>query len=354
MADGYVLSEKDRDLLKHKLGSLHPWPNIHGEQEPGLDHSSDVFVARVQSSLGSISALADDSDNGFYEPGCSMCDLFQIVPGDSTHLYNLIQVSGLSVPVFNVSSSDIGDEWIVVAMDRHGHWVALAPSPPGALYYQLLTDIQGNSYLAFANPGVYLPAPAPPHNCANRVRVRHDPSIVYNESTETCEGPFISPDYTVIVADTGQTLGAWIGDWVEAVNTGETMQAYYPSPYPGGASLLGTFPIYEITARLSPQTHYTGKLLESLLYGLYAQADLTINERARTTLALLKAGVATNDPWLIDWSQPLLVYDFLLSSGQFVYGDIEETGPTILAQYFPAIGERTWRLIGAPCTVSET
>jgi len=125
MADGYVLTEKDRDLLKRKLGSLHPWPNIHGEQEPGPDRASDVFVARVQSSLGGISALADDSDNGFYEPGCSMCDLFQIVPGDSTHLYNLIQISGLAVPVFNVSSSIINGEWIVVAMDRHGHWVAI-------------------------------------------------------------------------------------------------------------------------------------------------------------------------------------------------------------------------------------
>jgi len=158
-------------------------------------------------------------------------------------------------------------------------------------YFQLLTDIGGNSHGALANPGAL-----------------NTNTFLLNDPHDGAK----DPAHTVVVMDPGGRVGAWIGDWVEAVATGGTMEI---------DGYEGAFPVYELTARLSAQTVYKGALLEELVYGAEgtgsAEVQLSINGSNRTGLQSL---VYTAETWqVIEYT--LYAWDWLLQEGESMPAD---------------------------------
>lgn len=196
--------------------------------------------------------------------------------------------------------------------------VVATPGSGTTLYFQLLTDIEGNCYAAYANPGsLYGAEDEEPFK-------RYDPHV----DEETGEG-IVDEDWTVVVVDSGLSLGAWIGDWVEAVVTGDTVTT--PD---------GTFPVYEITARLSPQVDYFGELQtdETLTPSGSAKAAITINGSQRDVMQLLRK---QNGTWDVEESDAT-VWDALLPEGESI-----GHGVTLNCKYKP--DTRAWYVTGAPC-----
>jgi len=76
----------------------------------------EVYLAKPQDS-GGIPGLANDD-----EPGSATCDIYKLDDSDPPAL---VAVTGLERTVYNLSQSDIGQDWIVVVRTKFGKWFAL-------------------------------------------------------------------------------------------------------------------------------------------------------------------------------------------------------------------------------------
>jgi hypothetical protein len=129
MADGYLLSEYDRQVLQ-KLLDDHGMSRIQHTPQETILGAPEVYVAKVQTSPGSIPALVKAGSGESYDhPGYASCDIYQILPGVESENWDLTPISGLSYPVFNLSSSEIADDWILVIRSKSGHWIASITNP---------------------------------------------------------------------------------------------------------------------------------------------------------------------------------------------------------------------------------
>jgi hypothetical protein len=124
MADGYLLSEYDRQVLQ-KLLDDHGMSKIQHTPQEAVLGAPEVYVAKVQASPGSIPALVKAGSGENYDhPGYASCDIYQILPGVESENWDLTPISGLSYPVFNLSTSEISDDWILVIRSKSGYWIA--------------------------------------------------------------------------------------------------------------------------------------------------------------------------------------------------------------------------------------
>jgi hypothetical protein len=129
MADGYLLSEYDRQVLQ-KLLDDHGMSRIQHTPQEAILGAPEVYVAKVQASPGSIPALVKAGSGESYDhPGYASCDIYQILPGVESENWDLTPISGLSFPVFNLSTSEIADDWILVIRSKSGHWIASITNP---------------------------------------------------------------------------------------------------------------------------------------------------------------------------------------------------------------------------------
>jgi hypothetical protein len=92
---------------------------------------------------------------------------------------------------------------------------------------------------------------------------RYDPTT-WNATDQAYDGPpIIDKDHSVCVVDTSLQLGLWVGDELEAVDTGRTIGIVTATgllPLTGHESDSGVdqYEVWEITSRLSAETLYMG------------------------------------------------------------------------------------------------
>jgi len=124
MADGYLLSEADRQKLQQLINDRGTTRIQHIAQDTILG-APEVYIAKVQSDPGSIPALVKAGEGESYDhPGYASCDIYQIHPGIESANWDLTPISKLSFPVFNLSTSEITDDWILVIRSKSGYWIA--------------------------------------------------------------------------------------------------------------------------------------------------------------------------------------------------------------------------------------
>lgn len=131
MADAYLLSDQDRQKLL-KLMVEHGMSTVTHKADEPLPNAPEVYIARVQNDPdtdeeGSIPSLANAGTGEDYShPGCAVCDIYKVVESESeTYTWDLVPISDLSYPVFNISKSSIGSTWIPVIRDKSGRWLAI-------------------------------------------------------------------------------------------------------------------------------------------------------------------------------------------------------------------------------------
>jgi hypothetical protein len=237
MPEGYLLSANDRDKLQRLLATSPA--RGHDPDHHGLGDTSDIYVAKVQpnddDTPGSIDALTPAADDENYDhPGCAVCDIYQVSITEEG--YSLVAISGLSFPVYNITSSAIADDWILVAKSKSGHWMAVVGGAPAKTdIFQMIVDMDDDAYEGLANPLTDL---------------NGSPSgFYYNDNGDTVD------DNTIILYDPSARQPAWWGDWVEAEPIDDL------SPYTDPRNYLDAHPnlkCYKIVRRYSTQLTFWG------------------------------------------------------------------------------------------------
>jgi hypothetical protein len=123
MAGTYLLSKEDRSKLQ-KLIKEHDMSRVNHRGQDSTPISPEVYIAKVQDDPGSIPALKPAGADDYDHPGCAVCDIYQIMPSDSSENWDLMPISNFSQPVYNLSSSGIGKDWLLVIRDKAGRWIA--------------------------------------------------------------------------------------------------------------------------------------------------------------------------------------------------------------------------------------
>lgn len=116
------LVEQNRNTLQNPANR----PSSIGQYLAGDDSMApEVYIALPPSggipALDSITA-GTSSDNPPAEgdrPGHAVCTIYQIVNGE------LKLMSGLTKTVYNLSESEIAQDWILIQRDKGGRWVAV-------------------------------------------------------------------------------------------------------------------------------------------------------------------------------------------------------------------------------------
>lgn len=200
-------------------------------------------------------------------------------------------------------------ETIVWAIVRLGPFSSLVASA----YYQLITALDCDTILAFANPTVW---------DSENYQWKDDHSASANQHT-------IDPEWTVMVANTTRAVGAWQEDFVACQLLAET----YESDYYDDSNVLqhGTFRMVEVVNRLSNQFTYVAYIPgEATLAqgGFLENVDIYVNGIAITRT----------------------LYDIgLLAAGQSLVAPLP--GIYVKVGYFADL--RKWCLTGAQCNVTE-
>jgi hypothetical protein len=127
MPDAYLLSDSDLQKLRKLLGE-HGMSKVQHQPLSPLPGSPEVYVAKVKDNPGSIPALKLKDTDDYDHPGCAMCDVYQIMPSSSSEDWDLVPISGLGFPVYNLTTIDIGDDWLLVVRDKSGRWIAAVPT----------------------------------------------------------------------------------------------------------------------------------------------------------------------------------------------------------------------------------
>jgi hypothetical protein len=147
MAEGYLLSEEDRNKLKKLLSESNTtW--IHNDPLGSMQNTPEVYIAKVQpdgTTSKTIPALKI-VDNEWDHPGCAPCDIYQITTSTTSEDWDIVPISGRTIPVYNLTASDIQNDWFLVIRDKSGRWIAAQSGSsltPGFLYDDAVPDATG-------------------------------------------------------------------------------------------------------------------------------------------------------------------------------------------------------------------
>lgn len=122
MADYYVLTGEERKLLQELLDKSRSGSNNRGFPLTQIDRTLGTYIAKPTETTG-IPPREDDV------PGRAACNIYRIIL-DGTGEPSLVQASDIELQyVYNISTSTISQDWVLVQQDRFGDWVACGGSP---------------------------------------------------------------------------------------------------------------------------------------------------------------------------------------------------------------------------------
>lgn len=133
MADGYYLSESDRQILNELIRdyrSRSSTTSTRAVQRPEYYANADIYLARTPDT--GIPALTEATGASNYDtPGSATCYIYKVSTDGTTGESSIKPVDQTRRKVFNVSHEDIGgNRWIVVVKDKFGSWFATIAGEP--------------------------------------------------------------------------------------------------------------------------------------------------------------------------------------------------------------------------------
>lgn len=190
MATGYLLTEKDRELIRgliaeerRRYGGTAQRPHNDGEDW----QTPEVYVANTpEGGIPALSDLGTGSGAGPGDvPGYADCDIYKIkLDGDGEP--TTVKAGSLSKRVYNFSASGItGDSWVLTIRDKFGKWIAVVGGGSGgnAAFLEITDDekdADGYQDAKFIDGGP-----------------EDDPVKIYNRSTTTPALPIGKVVYAV-------------------------------------------------------------------------------------------------------------------------------------------------------------
>lgn len=136
MAQGYLLSEADRDAIKALLerertrpggpiGRPHVREDDYAAPEVYIALTPNAGIPAISGEPGTgthVSKAESGTGTGFRDfPGSAVCKLYRIQDSDS----EMVPI-GISVTVYNISDTAlVGGRWILVSRDKAGCWIAI-------------------------------------------------------------------------------------------------------------------------------------------------------------------------------------------------------------------------------------
>lgn len=111
--------------------------------------SPETYVAYPQTSAGIPKLLPSGTGTGtdvsgvtYDEPGKAKCDIYRIIENETTGDPELRTI-GFSEYVYNLSSADLDQDWILITRTKFGKWVAVTAE--GGEEIEVLTDWRVNT-----------------------------------------------------------------------------------------------------------------------------------------------------------------------------------------------------------------
>lgn len=139
MTTGFIPNEREaallREVTKRVLGNTYKSREPSQEDDPHF--SPDVYVAKPQD-VGGIPARVDDV------PGTALCDIYRLSLNGTDEME--LEQTGYAVPVYNLSTTAVSQEYIQVHRDKYGTWLAITAGGDGSAFFSvfLLEDLQAN------------------------------------------------------------------------------------------------------------------------------------------------------------------------------------------------------------------
>lgn len=155
-----VLSDAfDKQIKEHIRNEVHKRVNALSQTPPATATQSEshqapeIYIAKPQSSNG-IPAITLGEEGAADQPGSELCDVYQIVIGETDT--ELIKVGTFQVKVYNFSPSAIAEDYVSVIRDKFGFWTAVPQEK--WRWFELAADLDvGSSAEAFVLEDSYTP-----------------------------------------------------------------------------------------------------------------------------------------------------------------------------------------------------
>jgi len=161
------LTESDVRILKSVVQRVGQLPqNSPTATKTHLFQAPEVYIARPQTADG-IPGLGAAPGTGTSPdmPGEANCDIYRIKipnsPGTSTDIQDpeLVQAVEKDQKVYNISTADISQDWILAVKEKFGKWIAIPTAVSAGLFeFMLEEDHPGRGTLFTVWIAVWNPA----------------------------------------------------------------------------------------------------------------------------------------------------------------------------------------------------
>jgi len=122
MADYFVLTGEERKLLQGLLDKSRGGSSNRGFSSTQIDRGLGTYIAKPVEVTGSVEPGIPPREDDV--PGRAACNIYRIIL-DGTGEPSLVQASDIELQyVYNISTSTISQDWVLVHQDMYGDWIA--------------------------------------------------------------------------------------------------------------------------------------------------------------------------------------------------------------------------------------
>jgi len=144
MTEGYLLTGQDRDKIQKLIGDSKSF-QIQFKDPISNNGSPEIYIAKPhknsEDNVDGIPALIPKGEDTYDHPGCAACDVYIIVDGSGSEDWDLMPISGFSLQVYNLTNSNLGNDWLLVSRDKSGRWIAQRTSPSSSFRVAKITSV---------------------------------------------------------------------------------------------------------------------------------------------------------------------------------------------------------------------